>query len=50
MQSLDLHISSLAGYFMETNAFLVYAICFHETVHNKINGVNVKAFCRLKMA
>ena len=50
MQSLDLQISSLAGYFMETNAFLVYAICFHETVHNKINGVHIKVFWKLKMA
>ena len=23
------------GYFKKTNAFLVYAICFHETVHDK---------------
>ena len=50
MQSLDLQISSLTGYFMETNAFLVYATCFHETVHNKINGVHIKAFWKLKMA
>ena len=30
-----LKISSLAGHFKKTNAFLVYAIWFHETVHDK---------------
>ena len=40
MKSLELTISSLVGYFKKTNAFLVYAICFLETVH----GVNIKAF------
>ena len=31
----SLKISSLAGHFKTTNAFLVYAIWFHETVHDK---------------
>ena len=33
--SLDLQISSLVGYFKKTNDFIVYAICFHETTHDK---------------
>ena len=32
---LELQITLLVGYFKKTNAFLVYSICFHETVHNK---------------
>ena len=32
---MDLQISFLVGYFKETNAFQVYAICFHESVHEK---------------
>ena len=28
-------ISSLADHFKKTNAFLVYSIWFHETVHDK---------------
>ena len=35
-KSLDLQISSLVGYFKKTNDFIVYAISFHETIHNKI--------------
>ena len=34
-ESLDLQISSSMGYFKKTNAFLVYAKCFHETVQDK---------------
>ena len=35
-KSLNLiQISLSIGYFKETNAFLVYAICFRETVHDK---------------
>ena len=34
-KSLDPQISSLVGYFKKTNAFLVYFICFNETVHDK---------------
>ena len=32
MQSLNLQISSKVGYFKKKNAFLVYVICFYETV------------------
>ena len=35
MKSLDFEISSVLGYFKRTNAFLVYSICFHKTVHDK---------------
>ena len=28
-------MSSLVGQFKEINAFLVYTICFHETVRDK---------------
>ena len=31
----DLQISSLVGIFKKKNVFLVYAICFYETVHAK---------------
>ena len=31
-KSLDLQVSFLVGYF---KCFLVYATCFHETVHDK---------------
>ena len=34
-KSLDLQIFSLVDYFKKTNTFLVCAICFHDTVHNK---------------
>ena len=34
-QSFDRQIFSLVGYCKKTNAFLVYAICFHENVHDK---------------
>ena len=34
-KSLDLQISSLVGYFKKTNDFIVYAISFHETIHDK---------------
>ena len=34
-KSLDPQISSLVHYFKKINAFLVYSICFHETVHDK---------------
>ena len=34
-KSLNLQIFSLVGYFKETNAFLVYAVYFHETVRDK---------------
>ena len=34
-KSLDLKISSLVGCFKKINAFLVFSICFHKTVHNK---------------
>ena len=34
-KSLNLQIFSLVGYFKETNAFLVYAVYFHETVGDK---------------
>ena len=34
-KSLDLQISSSMGYFKKTNAFLVYAKFFHETVYGK---------------
>ena len=37
-KSLDLQISSSLGYSKRTNAFLVYAICFHEIVHDKSCG------------
>ena len=33
--SLDLQISSFVGQFKKRNAFLVYTICFNETVHDK---------------
>ena len=33
-KSLDLQISSLVSYFKKTDAFLVYAICIYETVHD----------------
>ena len=32
---LDLQISSLVGYFTKKNAFIVYLICFNETVYDK---------------
>ena len=34
-ESLNLQISALVGCFKKINAFLVFSICFHETVHNK---------------
>ena len=34
-KSLNFQISSSIGYFKKTNAFLVYPVCFHETVHDK---------------
>ena len=34
-KSLDLQTSSLLGHFKKIYAFLEYAICFHETVHDK---------------
>ena len=34
-KSLDLYISSLVGQFKKVNAFLIYSICFNETVHDK---------------
>ena len=39
-KSLDLQMSSLAGYSKKENAFLVYAICFHKTVH--VNGRQIE--------
>ena len=45
---MDLQIPSLVSDFKKTNAFLVYAMCYHETVHDKL--VYVKAFGKLKMA
>ena len=45
---MDLQIPSLVSDFKKTNAFLVYAMCYHETVHDK--WVYVKAFGKLKMA
>ena len=33
--NLDLQISSLVGYFKKTSVFLIYALCFHEAVHDK---------------
>ena len=33
--ALDLQISSLVGYFKKANAFLVYTICFNDSVHDK---------------
>ena len=33
-KSLDLEIPSSVGYFKKKIAFLIYAICFHVTVHN----------------
>ena len=32
---LNLQISFLGGYFKKKKTFLVYAICFYETVHDK---------------
>ena len=32
---MDFQISSLVGQFKKINAFLVYTICFNETVHDK---------------
>ena len=51
-KSLDLQISSLVGYFKKINAFPVYAMCYHENVHNKINGIAdmMKALGKVKMA
>ena len=34
-KSLYLQIFSLVGYFEKINAFLVWSICFYETVHYK---------------
>ena len=34
-KSLDLYISSLVGNFKKISAFLVYALCFHETFHDE---------------
>ena len=34
-QSLDLKISSLLSYFKKLNTFLVYSVCFYNTVHSK---------------
>ena len=34
-ESLDLQISFLVRYFKKINAFLVFSICFHKTLHNK---------------
>ena len=45
---MDLQIPSLVSDFKKTNAVLVYAMCYHETVHDK--WVYVKAFGKLKMA
>ena len=45
---MDLQIPSLVSDFKKTNAFLVYAMCYQETVHGK--WVYVKAFGKLKMA
>ena len=30
------------GYFKKISAFLVYAMCYHENVHNKINAVYIE--------
>ena len=35
-ESLHFHISFLVGYFKTANAYLVYAICFHQKVHDKL--------------
>ena len=40
--------SLLSAFFKKTNAFLVYAICFHETVHDE--WCNIKAFGKLETA
>ena len=32
---MDRQISSLVSYYKKENAFLVYTVCFHETVHDK---------------
>ena len=32
---MDVQISSLVSYYKKENAFLVYAVCFHETVRDK---------------
>ena len=47
-KSLDLQNSSLLGNFKRTNAFQVYAICFHELFTK--HGVYIKAFGELKIA
>ena len=44
----SLKISSLAGHFKKTNAFLVYDICFMKLF--TINGVYIKVFSKLIMA
>ena len=31
---MDCQISSLVSYYKKENAFLVYTVCFHETVHD----------------
>ena len=35
IESFNLQISSLVGCFEKINAFLVFSICFHKTVHSK---------------
>ena len=41
-KSLNIQISYLVGYFKKICAFLVYAMCYHENVHNKINAVYIE--------
>lgn len=41
-KSLNLQISYLVGYFKKICAFLVYAMSYHENVHNKINAVYIE--------
>ena len=34
-KNLDLQVDSLVGNFKKISAFHVYALCFHETFHDK---------------
>ena len=36
-------ISFLVGYFKKISTFLVYSICFHETVHDKCGRLDKRA-------
>ena len=48
-KSLNFQISSLASYFKRTSAFVVYALCPQDAVHDK-RFFLIKVFGKLKMA